>query len=264
MSRKLVAIGGGENARLKADGSRYPYETGPMDEEIIRLTGKSSPNFLFIAHAQKPDGERRYYETMKYIYNGMYGCDVKILRINDLADKALVKKLTDWADIIYEGGGDTQSMIKLWQSSGFDKILYHAWCGGKVLCGVSAGAMCWFASGASDSLKIQLNDDNAAFIDVESLDFIHAYYTPHCDEQGRLEAVKSLIKNHSDLAALSVSNCAAIEIVDDKYKIIINNQTERNIVPFVQKSYWLGDKYITENIDNTDHFESLDDLIGIK
>ena len=40
MQRKIVAIGGGENGRQKKDGTFYRYETGPMDEEIIKLTNK--------------------------------------------------------------------------------------------------------------------------------------------------------------------------------------------------------------------------------
>lgn len=40
MNRKIVAIGGGFNGRLKDDGTYDPYETGPMDQEIIRITGK--------------------------------------------------------------------------------------------------------------------------------------------------------------------------------------------------------------------------------
>lgn len=45
MSRKIVAIGGGENGRIKANGTRYPYETEPMDKEIIKLTKKADPIF---------------------------------------------------------------------------------------------------------------------------------------------------------------------------------------------------------------------------
>ena len=40
MSKKIVAIGGGENGRLKSDGTRYPYELEKQDREIIKLTGK--------------------------------------------------------------------------------------------------------------------------------------------------------------------------------------------------------------------------------
>lgn len=263
MSRKIVAIGGGENGRIKANGTRYPYETEPMDKEIIKLTKKSRPHFLFIGHSQSPSGEQRYFETMQNIYQDIFGCECKNLLAKDLYDTNLINNLIKWSDIIYEGGGDTDNMIKLWRSTGFDKILYQAWCNGKVMCGVSAGAMCWFSYGVSDSLKIQLNDSNAPFIDVECLGFINALYTPHCDEQGRLENVKALQKNHYELSALSVSNCAALEIVDNQYKIIINENTNRNIKPYVKKSFWKDDKYIIKTINNTENYKSLDTLLKL-
>lgn len=50
--RKIVAIGGGENGRILEDGTYADYETEIMDREIIRLTGKEKPNFLFLAHSQ--------------------------------------------------------------------------------------------------------------------------------------------------------------------------------------------------------------------
>ena len=258
MSRKIVAIGGGENGRLKPNGTRYPFETAPFDKEIIRLTGKAKPNFLLIAHSQKPEGEQRYFETMKYIYQAMYGCEVKNLFARDLENPALVNELTEWADIIYEGGGDTDTMIKLWKRTGFDKILCNAWLSGKVMCGVSAGAMCWFNSGASDSLKIQLGDSSADFIDVECLNFINAYYTPHCDEKGRLEAVKQLTKN-KEIVALSVSNCAAIEIVDNELTVL-KSHSRADFEPYILKSYWQNGEYIQEYLDKKSY--NLNEALG--
>lgn len=68
IQRKIVAIGDGHNGRIKDDGTIDPYETGPMDLEIIRLTEKEKPNFLFIAHYQtNPESEKNYYETMRRI-----------------------------------------------------------------------------------------------------------------------------------------------------------------------------------------------------
>ena len=78
MSKKIVAIGGGLNGRKLDDGSFDPYETGPMDQEIIRLTGKDKPNFLFIAHTQSTqDAQDKYFVTMKNIYEGRYGCECR-------------------------------------------------------------------------------------------------------------------------------------------------------------------------------------------
>ncbi len=125
MTRKIVAIGGGENGRIKSDGTKVPYETGTMDQEIIRLTGKEHPNFLFIAHSQLQslDGQEFYFQTMKNIYGGKYNCECKMLRSDKLIDTEFVQDLVDWADIIYEGGGNTLDMIELWKNTGFDKIL---------------------------------------------------------------------------------------------------------------------------------------------
>ncbi len=62
--------------------------------------------------------------------------DLKSDKLNDIE---YVKVLIDWADIIYEGGGNTLDMIKMWREIGFDQILRQAWENGKVMCGVSAG-----------------------------------------------------------------------------------------------------------------------------
>ena len=82
MTKKIVAIGGGENGRVKSDGTQAPYETGPMDQEIIKLTGKEHPNFLFLAHSQLQslDAQDFYFQTMKNIYGGKYNCECKMLR----------------------------------------------------------------------------------------------------------------------------------------------------------------------------------------
>ena len=115
MSPKIVAIGGGENGRLRRDGTRFPYELANQDKEIIRLTGKEHPNFLLIAHAQPLERQDGYFNVMVDIYEKMYGCPCRHLKSDELTNKKLVKKLIDWADIIFEGGGNTLDMIKLWK-----------------------------------------------------------------------------------------------------------------------------------------------------
>lgn len=92
--KKIVAIGGGENGRIKSDGTCKPYETYEIDEEIVNLTGKSKPNFLFIGHSQIiEEYELSYFETMKNIYNNDF-IDIKST-YSDLNDfiNTKVKKL---------------------------------------------------------------------------------------------------------------------------------------------------------------------------
>lgn len=262
MSKKIVAIGGGENGRLKQDGTRirYPYELENQDREIIRLTEKENPNFLLIAHSQPLERQEAYFQTMVDIYGKLYNCSCKDLKSDRLSDENYVKELIDWADIIFEGGGNTLDMIKLWKETGFDEILKQAWENGKVMCGVSAGANCWFKECSSDSLKIKYGNDQP-LIKVDCLGFIDGLFVPHCDETGRLESVKELLKS-SEQIGLSMSNCTALEIIDDKYRLITSDASYHNIKAYGLKSYWENGKYLEEIIDDSLNFKPLSELLS--
>lgn len=261
--RKIVAIGGGENGHLRNNGTYTSYETENIDKEIISLTGKEKPNFLLLAHSQnQPEFEARYFETMKRIYGDKFGCECRLLKKSELySNFQKAEEDIEWADIVYEGGGDTDSMIKAWKETGFDKLLHNAWCSGKVMCGLSAGANCWFRLCSSDALKIQLNDGNAPMIAVECLSFIPAFFTPHCDENGRLRHMKETLKN-TDLIGIAMSNCAAIEIIDDTYRIITDDASDYGIGAYGLKAYWNGNEYIEELLDSSKEYESLETLLN--
>ena len=258
MSKKIVAIGGGENGRLSSDGVRLPYELENQDKEIIKLTGKEHPNFLLIAHSQPLERQESYFQVMVDIYNKMYGCPCKDLKSDKLTDKEYVKDLIDWADIIFEGGGNTLDMIKLWKDTGFDKVLEKAWESGKVMCGVSAGANCWFKECSSDSLKIKFGIDQP-LIGMECLGFVDGLFVPHCDAPGRRENVKDLLKTSNEIG-ISISNCAALEIVDDQYRLITSDASYHGIKAYGLKSYWENGEYIEENLDDSLEFKPLSDL----
>lgn len=77
-------------------------------------------------------------------------------------------------DIIYVGGGSTANLLAIWRSHGLDKVLYDAWCSGKILCGVSAGMLCWFRDGLTDSF--------GGFAPLgDGLGFLDASACPHYD-----------------------------------------------------------------------------------
>ncbi|MDE6767394.1 MAG: peptidase E [Eubacterium sp.] len=266
MKKKIVAIGGGENGHRKSDGSYHPYETEHIDKEIIRLTDKDKPNFLLIAHSQlNSELEERYFETMKKIYGDRFGCECRFLKRSELVTD-FHKAIDDvvWADIIYEGGGDTQGMIELWLQTGFDKVLYDAWCCGKVMCGVSAGANCWFKSCSSDSLKIQLNDNRAPMIVLNCLNFIPAFFTPHCNvkirHSNRMRHMKRSLKN-SDVVGIGVSDCAALAIVDDEYKLITSVPANKKIKPYGIKAFWKNGRYYKEYLINYNEYRNLKSLL---
>jgi len=259
MHRKIVAIAGGGNGRIRPDGTKAPYETMPMDKEIIRLTGKEQPNFLFIAHSQLPENQESYFQCMVEIYNKKYSCQCKHLKSLDLTNSEKVQELIDWADIIYEAGGNTLDMIKLWKDTGFDRVLEQAWKNGKVMCGVSAGANCWFKECSSDSLQIKYGKDQP-LINVRCLGFIDGLFVPHCDEPGRYENAKDLLKTSNKIGLL-LSNCMALEIIDDKYRLIKSDVSNHNFRPYALKAYWKNGKYLEESLNNTMEFKDLRELL---
>ena len=268
MSKKIVAIGGGENGRIDNSGNKLPYETDKIDKEIIKLTNKTKPNFLFLGHSQNSiEAEKGYFETMKKIYGDLYGCECKNILKEDLINNTpKVLETIEWSDIIYEGGGDTKGMIELWEQTEFDRILKESWEKGKVMCGVSAGANCWFKSCSSDSLKIQLNDPTAPMITLECLNFINAFFTPHCnvanENTNRLQHMKESLQNTNQIG-IALSNCAAIEIIDDKYRLITSDASNYGIKAYGIKGYWKDEKYYEEKIEEKIEFTELKNLITI-
>ena len=261
MSKIIVAIGGGENGRINSKGIQKPYETRKIDEEIVKLSGKTNPNVLFLGHGQvsfQIENEISYIETMKKIYHDLLKCNYRSLTIEELKndiDKA--KKDIEWADIIYEGGGDTPAMIDLWKQTGFDILLRRAWNQGKIMCGVSAGAICWFSCGFTD---------NPAYFDrevnkIECLGFVDAYFLPHCQKEGKIERFNKSLK-YIDKVGISLSNCTAIEIIDDEYKLIKTTPIEEIFEPYALKSYYKDGELIVEDINNLDRFKSLNELLN--
>ena len=70
-------------------------------------------------------------------------------------------------DVIYVGGGNTANLLALWRVHGLDQLFRKAWWDGAVLAGVSAGMLCWFRGGVTDSYGgLELLRDGPGFIDA--------------------------------------------------------------------------------------------------
>ncbi len=120
-------------------------------------------------------------------------------------------------DIIYVGGGSTANLLSIWRTHGLDRILCEAWRKGKILCGISAGMICWFRDGLTDSFGglAPLGD---------GLGFIDASACPHYDsEKGRSAAYKKAIKEGmisgyaaDDGAALHFRGTRLLEVVTSR------------------------------------------------
>jgi len=245
--KKIMAIGGGEIGR-----PGFPVETTQIDKEIMNLTGKKNPRLLFIPTASADS--KLYYETVKKHF-GKLGCKTDVLYlINENHNKKEIEKKVFESDIIYVGGGNTLNMMKAWRKTGVDKILKQAHKKGIVLSGLSAGSICWFKYGSSDSRK-SINP-KADLIKVSGLGLINALHCPHYDfEKDRKPDLKKMMKKTLGVA-IAIDNCCAIEIMDDKYKIISSKLSAD-----AHKVYWKANKYHEEVIKKEKELRLLKDLL---
>ena len=138
---------------------------------IINLTGKSNPKICFIPTAAADD-ER----VIGYWYRM---CADLPLRPNVLKtfissspeQKTFEEEILD-SDAIIVGGGNTLNMIAIWKAQGIDTILKKAYNKGIILAGGSAGSLCWFTGGYSDSRPKKLTL-------IECLGFLDYSHSPH-------------------------------------------------------------------------------------
>ena len=246
--KKIVAIGGGEIGRLG-----FPVETTKIDKKIIKLTGKKNPKLLFIPTASL-DSES-YFKTVKKHFGEKLGCKIDVLYLikEKLSQKKIKNKILK-SDIIYVGGGDTLKMMKVWRKNGLDKILKEAYEKGIVLSGLSAGSICWFKWGNSDSKRF--SNPNAGLIKVSGLGLINALHCPHYDfEKHRKFGLKKIMKKVSGVA-IAIDNCCAIEVIDNKYRIIGSKSSANTY-----KIYWKDNKYYEKTIKKEKEFKLLGNLL---
>ena len=120
------------------------------------------------ASMEDPGGIVRIYEALRG------SAEVTHLRFNPWPPNDL-RELVLAHDLIYVGGGNTANMLAVWRVHGFDEVLREAWDSGTVLSGSSAGMICWFEAGVTDSFGAQLAGMR------DGLGFLPGSACPHYD-----------------------------------------------------------------------------------
>ena len=245
---KIIAIGGGEIGR-----PGYPIETTNIDKEIIKLSGKKKPKVLFIPTASSDS--KGYCDVFTKHFGTRLGCKVNILYlVNNRPSHKLICEAILNADIIYVGGGNTLKMMNIWRKLGLDEILFKAAERGIILSGLSAGSICWFKYGNSDSRKFK--NKNAGLIKVSGLGMINALNCPHYDFEPERKADLKKMMQKTPGVALALDNCCALEVVDSKYKIISSKP-----IANAYKVYWKSGEYKKELIKKERYFKPLNLLL---
>ena len=161
--KNIVAIGGGGFGRSLGSLAIEKY--------IISLVNKKNPKICFIPTAS---GDNDLYKLNFYRAFSKLKCITSHIdffsRTEDLEEKVSNQ------DIIYVGGGNTKSMLAVWKEWNLDQILKKAYEKGIVMSGVSAGAICWFDKGITDSYADKLEI-------IDCLGLVNEIACPHFDEE---------------------------------------------------------------------------------
>lgn len=156
--RQILAAGGGK------------FCVG-MAEFLAKLTDQERPRVLYIGTAMAEDPA-----TALWTYDRFANvAELSRLEFFPWPAEDLRATVLD-QDAIFVGGGNTANMLAIWRVHGVDELLREAWDRGIVLSGSSAGAICWFEQGVTDSFGPQLDR-------MDCLGFLEGSFCPHYDDE---------------------------------------------------------------------------------
>jgi peptidase E len=205
---------------VAADGRRHILAIGgfsgglDQDEKLpalighaLALAGSAGAPRVCVLNTASGDDPAAY--LRQYSRLSRSGARVSHLQLFPMPNVADPEDVLLSADVIFVGGGSVANMVAVWQVHGVDGFMRRAWESGVVLSGVSAGAICWFAGGTTDSFGPELRPFTAG------LGLLPGSYCPHySSEAGRRPAFQSLIADGTLAAGIACDDGAAAHYVD--------------------------------------------------
>ena len=186
----------------------------PFIRYMATLTGKKRPKLLFLPTASA-DGQ----SDIIAWYKSCAPIDVYPLVQESFIESSRQKQ--SWEEVllsvdgIVASGGNTLNQQAIWKAQGVDVILRQAWDRGIVLGGASAGSLCWFEEGTTDSRPTQLTT-------VKCLGFLKGSHCPHYDrEPDRRPLYQKLIASGEMKPGYACDNDAGIYFEDNEVKRVV-------------------------------------------
>jgi dipeptidase E len=120
-------------------------------------------------------------------------------------------------DLIWVAGGNTANMLAVWRVHGVDRVLREAWDGGTILCGGSAGSLCWFECGTTDSFDV-----NRLAPLRDGLGFLPGSHCPHYDGEAQRRPLYHRLIAEGFPAGYAIDDEAAIRFVDAEVAEVVS------------------------------------------
>jgi peptidase E len=199
--RQIVAMGGG--------GFLVAGDDGVLDDYVLSLTrkvGGRKPRVCFLATAT---GDSRDYIVRFYEAFSPQRAEASHLPLFGVPRKDIRAFLLS-RDVIYVGGGNTANMLAVWRVHGVDRVLREGWRRGIVLTGVSAGMLCWFEEGVTDSFGRPLSALR------DGLGFLKGSACPHYDGEADRRPTYHRLLRRGLTAGVAADDWAAIHYIGTK------------------------------------------------
>jgi peptidase E len=200
--KQIVGLGG---------AGRSEDETRRLLAHVIGLAGKQAPNVCAVptATGDDADGVLRLYGLLP---QGARPSHLPFFPWppDDLREFALGH------DVIFVGGGNTANALAIWRVHGFDAILREAWEAGIVLTGWSAGMICWFEAGVTDSFGPQLEGIR------DGLGFLGGSACPHYDGEELRRPVYTRLVAEGFPAGIAVDDGVGVHFVGTELAEVVS------------------------------------------
>jgi dipeptidase E len=204
--KQVIALGGG--------GFSMEPENHLLDTYILNQASSAQPNICFLPTAS---GDSESYINRFYQFFKQKKCAPSHLSLFNPHTRDMEGFLLA-QDVIYVGGGNTKNLLVLWKAWGIDLILRKAFEKGVVLAGLSAGSICWFEEGVTDSYGDGLEP-------LTALGFLEGSHCPHYD--GELERRPSYTAFIADTAlkpGYAADDGAALHFIDGKLEKVVSSR----------------------------------------
>ena len=207
-TRKILIAGGGYGTAFL----RY----------MAQLTGKPRPKLLYLptASADRADGIISWFRNCAplNVEASVQESFIASTRQNRSWEEVFLS-----VDGIVASGGNTLNQQAIWKAQGIDVILKEAWDRGIVLGGASAGSLCWFEEGTTDSRPKELSI-------VKCLGFLKGSHSPHYDaEPGRRPLYQKLIGSGQMKPGYACDNDAGIYFEDNEVKRVVHTRAAAKV-----------------------------------
>ena len=201
-TRNIIAIGGG--------GFLAEPRNLALEKYIVDQTRKDRPKVLMIATAR---GDAADYVEKFHAAFGQIGAETQHLAFFDRTPD--IRALVLAQDAIFVGGGNTKSMLAVWRDWGLPDILREAYERGIVLGGQSAGAICWFEQGVTDSWADRLRP-------LDCMGVLPGSCCPHYDgEIERRPAYHALVKSGDLKPGYAIEDTVAAHFSNGKLERVV-------------------------------------------